>query len=285
MSMILRRLLVALPLALALPASLHADDVISADLDAAVPGTNDVTYLDLVRLVIPDVAAAGNGYEGHKIIDVRHIGGDDMGSQAPATLSPSWLSALPVQSDGKDRLLLLIDLGQSEDSVASFTVLALFSLTDAPTLLDAADVGYDRLTGFSERAKLSLGEGKNLVSTQSSHFNSDQNYEATALILVRNDHLQLVDTIYTFDDKGCGFQRTESPEIHAGDRDARTYSDIVAIVTETVTHDDQTCNDQNLPKESTRTFKVTYRWDEAASKFVADSDAFERLAKENEERF
>jgi len=279
------RFLLALPVALALIGAARAQDVNLVDAADPVPGARDRTYLDLVRQFVTDIAATDDGYVGHKVIGVRHVNGDEISGAAPDTVAISAISALPVQSDGKDRLLLLVDFGQTEDSAESFTVLALFSLSDEPELLDEADVGYDRFTGFYEPAKLSLGEGKNAVITRSSHFNSGQNYEATPLILVRNDHLQLVDTVFTFDDRSCSYARDQVVTFGIGDRDARTYPDIVATVTETTRSSGADCGDEQPPKAGVRAITVTYRWDEAASKFMADSDAFERLARENEERF
>jgi hypothetical protein len=284
MPAILRRLVVVFA-ALALASAARAQNAATADPGDAVPGAHAVTYLDLLRQIVPDIAATDNGYEGHKTIELRHIGGDEMASEAPDPIDVSTVEVLPVQADGKDRLLLLVDLGQAEDSAQSSTVLALFSQGDNPKLLDVADVGYDRFTGFGEPAKLALGEGKTVVVTQSSHFNSNQNYEATPLILLRNDRLQLVDVVWTFDDHSCSYERDEVPTFRAGDRDARAYSDIVVTVTETTTLSNEDCGDEQPPKPGTRNFTVTYRWDEAASKFVPDSDALEKLAKENEERF
>jgi hypothetical protein len=284
MAAILCRLLVVLAV-LAPAGAARAENAATADPGDPVPGTHGVTYLDLLREIVPDIAATDNGYEGHKTIELRHIGGDDMASDAPDPIDVSTVSVLPIQSNGKDRLLLLVDLGQAEDSAQSSTVLALFGSGDSPRLLDAADVGYDRFTGFGEPATLSLGEGKTLVITQSSHFNSNQNYEATPLILVRNDRLELVDVVWTLDDHACSYVREQVPTFRAGNRDARTYADIVATVTDRTTPSNEDCGDEQPPKAGTKTFTVTYRWDEAASKFVPDSDAFDRLAKENEERF
>lgn len=263
----------------------RADEVTFPDLGAAVPGIDGVTYLDLVRQVVPDIAAADGGYQGHKVIDVRHIGGEAMQSPPPDTISLFNVGALPVRSDGKDRLLLLLDLGQGTDAAEGFAVLALYSLVGLPTLVDAVNVGYDRNTYFFDEGRLSLGEGKDLVLTTSTHFNSNQAYVTTAMILVRNDRLQLVDTVFTFSDKSCSFESEQMPKFRAGDRDGLTYSDIVATVTETTKLTGEVCSGEQAPKEATRKITVTYRWDEASSRFVAGSDAFEVLAKENEMRF
>lgn len=279
------RLLLACLIALAAIGPARAQDAVPVDPADKVPGAREHSYLDLVRQFVPDMAMTGEGYVGRTVTGIRRIDGEQMPGTPSEKLLVQTISALPVQSDGKDRLLLLVDFGQAEDSAESFTVLALYSLADAPELLDGADVGYDRFTGFHEPARLSLGEGKNLVITHSSHNNSNQNYEATPLILVRNDRLQLVDTVFTFDDRSCSYTRGQTASFGIGDRDARTYPDIIATVTEVTTTNDADCGDEQPPKAGTRNIEVTYRWDEAASRFAADSDAFERLARENEERF
>jgi hypothetical protein len=270
--------------ALLAPMAAVAGEATSADLGAQVPGLEHLTYLDLARQLVPDLAAAGNSYEGHKVIDVRHIAGDDMKSMPPQTVKPSSVDVLPVRSDGKDRLLLMLDLGQSEDAVQGYEILALFNALGDPKLLDAAEIGYDRFTSFREPDRISLGEGKDLVLTESSHFNSNQTYINTALILIRNDSLQLVDTFFTFHDRGCSFVRDEVLDLRAGDRDGRTYSDIVATVTETTKLEDPICEGDQPPKAGTRTVTATYRWDEAASRFIPDSDAIKKLEEENMER-
>lgn len=263
----------------------RADNVTFPDLGETVPGTDGVTYLDLARQVVSDIAAKDGGYEGHTVIDVRHIAGDAMQSAPPETISLFNVAALPVRSDGKDRLLLLLDLGQGADFAEGFAVLALYSLAGAPKLVDAANVGFDRNSYFFGEGRLSLGEGKDVALTTSMHFNSNQDYVTTALVLVRNDRLQLVDTVFTFSDRSCSFESEQMPEFSMGDRDGRTYSDIVATVTETIKTTGETCDGEEKLGEGTRQITVTYHWDEASSRFVADSNAFEVLAKENESRF
>ena len=65
----------------------------------------------------------------------------------------------------------------------------------------------------------------------------------------------------------------------------RRYADIVATVTETIAHKDEACDGIERPAERRREITVTYRWDAAAGRYLPDSDAFETLAAENEQRF
>jgi hypothetical protein len=279
------RLAAGLLLLLSFAAGAGAQSISFPDLGEAVPGADGITYLDLVRQVVPDIAATENGYEGRRLIEIRGIDGSDTENTPPETVSLFAAAVLPIQSDGKDRLLMLLDLGQAEDSTAGYAVLALYGLAGTPTLLDAAQIGYDRNTYFLDPGFLSLGEGKNLVLTMSTHSNSNQAYVTTLLTLLRNDRLQFVDTVFTFNDNDCSYDRQQVPAFRAGDRDARAYPDIVATVTETTRPSGADCGEETPPPEGTRTITVTYRWDEEASRFVPDSDAFGKLAAEDAERF
>src|SRR5262249_47507305 len=102
------------------------------------------------------------------------------------------------------------------------------------------------------------------------------------LILVRSDQLQPVDVVWTFGEDFCTYEHDEIPAFRAGDRGERAYADIVATITETTTLSNGDCGDDQPPKPGTQTYTVTYRWDEAASKFVPDSDAFKKLLERDE---
>lgn len=217
------------------------------------------------------------------MIDVRHIGGEDMTGVLPLSVEAPRISAIPVRSDGKDRIALLINLGASDHDVSDFVILALFDITDDPRLLDAAHVGFDRFTSFHEPALLSVGIADDLLTTRSTHSNSSQAYATTALILAHDDRLELVDTISTFDDRACGYERTQRLDIRQGD--GAPFSDIVATVTELTTATQDNCGDATVPEPGSRTIGVTYRWDAADQRYRPDTDAFDVLARENEQRF
>jgi hypothetical protein len=94
-----------------------------------------------------------------------------------------------------------------------------------------------------------------------------------------------VDTVFTFDDHGCGYERRQMPDFMAGGNNARTYADIVVSVTEETRHTGEYCDGQETPPEGGRAIGATYRWDDAASRFAPDTDALEVLARENQGRF
>jgi hypothetical protein len=237
-----------------------------------LPWAAERTYADLVRLVLP----------GDGTADFRHIGGEDMANPLPAPVGPVRIAAVPLGPGGAQRLALLLDPGPVEDAAMAPAILALFDMAGEPRLVDAADVGFDRFTGFAEPARLPLG-GNDLLITSSVHWNSGQSYAATALILVRGDRLELVDTIFTLDERTCAYERTQRLAVRSGAEGP--FPDIAASVTELTAATGADCGDAAVPEPGTRTIAATWRWDDDARRYIPDSDAFDALARENETRF
>jgi hypothetical protein len=279
--MLVRLAFIAAVLTLPLP-TLAAEPTFP-ELDTAVPGHPDISYFDLARDIVLDLAKANGIYQGHVVVDVRHIGGPDDASSPPETINLPGIAALPIRSDGRDRLLLLLDFGDAADSANGFAVLALYDLSSADRLLDAANVAYDRSTWFREGASLAISADTDAVITMSEHFNSNQGYVTSALILPRDDRLELIDTIFTFNENLCEFRREQVPSIKVG-APGGTFAAIEATVTDTTTPSDESCNGEK-PQPATRSVTVTYTWDDAASRYTPDSDALKKLAVENEQRF
>lgn len=248
----------------------------------ALPASEGKTYLDLLRLVVPGIGVSGATYSGGQPIDVRHLEGWNDGAVEIAPTGHLHLAAVPVRSGGMDRMALLVDFGQTEFSIG-FAILALFDIEGEPRLLDAADIANGRWTSFMDPVRLSVGAGNDLLVSQSTHHNSSQGYATTALILVRNDRFELVDTISLFSEKYCAFERSQNLAIEQGT--GEPLADIVATVTELTTPTPEDCSGEAGPEPGSRTITVSYRWDSAAQHYTADSDAFTILARENEKRF
>ncbi|TGQ06613.1 hypothetical protein [Mesorhizobium sp. M2E.F.Ca.ET.219.01.1.1] len=281
---ILCRFMLACLLLPCLWAAALAQDVSFPELSSAVGGRQDVTYLDLAKMVVPDLKAGANGfYDGSAPIDVRDILGGEEGGSPPETVNLPNAAVLAVKAGGKDRLAMLLDLGQSQDSAEGFAVLALYDLAGKPKLLDAVNVAVDRLTSFREPAKVSIAAGDDAIVTTSTHFNSNQGYAGTMLIMVHNDRFSLIDAIYTFDENYCAYRRTQNPTFRSLSGH-KSYAPIKATVTDATVPSGESC-DEVSPKASSHDISVTYRWDKAKSRYVRNSDAFEKLSAENEKRF
>jgi hypothetical protein len=279
---LLRFVLALVLLPLPWPAA-GAQDVGFPALNTTIPGHKE-TYLDLARMVIPDLTADKDGfYAGGLPIAMRHIEGPDGGGSPPETSGFSNAAVLAIRAEGKDRLTMLFDLGDSPDSAEGYAVLALYDIADKPELLDAANVAVDRGTYFREPGKLSVGANDDVLITMSTHFNSSQGYVITPLILVCDNRLELIDMIYTFDENLCAYKRTQDVAFQAI-ADGQPRAAIKITVTDATVPSGESCDDQP-PKPETHQISVTYHWDRKTSHYAKDSDALDKLAAENAKRF
>lgn len=276
--MLLRAVFILLILCSA-PAMAQRLDATPAD---TLPGST-VTYRDLLGSLFTNVVEKNGVVSGKPNPGLRHIGGPGEGDETPETADNIYFTAMSVQAGRQDRLVMLIDIGS--EGAMGYAIMALFSAGAAPKLLDAANVSYDRMTGFHEPGVISAGNGETALVTTSAHFNSGQGYKISPIILIRNDRLELIDTVMMLDELVCTHGRVQTLTVATGAY-YEPFADIVAAVTDTITPADQDCGeDVTPPPASTRTLAVTYRWDAKQSKYLPDSDAFEALAKENEQRF
>jgi hypothetical protein len=254
------------------------------ELSGAIPGHQDVTYFDLAKMVVPDLKAGDDGfYKGSAPIEMRDILGGDDGGSPPETINLPNAAVLAIKAGGKERLTMLLDLGQAQDSAEGFAVLALFDLTGKPKLLDAVNVGTDQSTYFRDPGKLAVGPDDDALITMSTHFNSNQGYVDTILIQVRGDRFEPIDQINTFDENVCAYKRTQDLSFQAPG-DERPYAAIKVTVTDATMPSGESC-EEPAPEAVSRGISVTYRWDKAKSRYVKDSDAFEKLSAENAKRF
>jgi hypothetical protein len=250
-----------------------------------VAGHSGLTYFDLMRMVVTDLtpASAGDDAEAHRIVNYRHIEGKNSKTVPAGAVAIKYLEPLEIHTGGMSRLVLMADLGPSDEAVAEFVLLALFDIGGTPKLLDVVEVGTDRLTGFADKPLLALGRGSDLIRIDSDHFNSDEDFVNTELIVVRGDRFQLVDAVYTYNVKSCTYQLTEWPEVRTVSDRGRRYRAIVLTVPEKVElqRDFADCGDEKAPRPFVRTFHATYRWNARRRAFVAVSGNLAKLAKEN----
>lgn len=132
-----------------------ADGFQSVSPDDVLAASPNLTYLDLLRLLVPDIAKDAEDYVGHEMIEIRHAGGDGSAAQPEDPITVGTVSAVALDTS---HVLLLADLGQADDAAQGVAPLALFDTADGkPKLVDAVDVGFDRFTSPAEPALLDLG--------------------------------------------------------------------------------------------------------------------------------
>lgn len=85
-----------------------------------------------------------------------------------------------------------------------------------------------------------------VLVTTSAHFNSGQGYKISPIILIRNDRLELIDTVMMLDELVCTHGRVQTLTVATGAY-YEPFADIVAAVTDTITPADQDCGEDVTP--------------------------------------
>lgn len=269
---------------------LLAPPALAADVDFPAPNTavNEfgiTTYLDLARHFVTDIKPSDSGYVGTTRIPVRHIAGKDYDNDGLKAFGFYDISTVRMKADGKNRLLVLFDFAQAAQTAQGVAVLALYDIDKEIKLLDAADIGFDESTYFFDQALMPIAPGSDAVLTMSTHFNSNQTYTMHSIIMVQNDRLQLIDKAFLFNERLCAIERQQNIRYAANPGVAKPYAPITVTVTETVTPTGDTCDSAENPTAASQEIRVVYKWNAAAAKYIRDSDALEKLADANQQRF
>ena len=257
----------------------------AVDLDAkAAPG---VTWFDLMKLVVPDLARGdnGEGAVGHKVIPFTHIEGKDAIGAPPDDITLSSIDVRWIPGD-PTRVLVLADLGPSEGYVADYSALALFSLSPKPRLIDVVGVGADRWVGFHEAAPVMLGPHSPLILVYSEHNDADVGFDSMAMIYLRRDRLRFIDRVRTFGIRTCGYDRTQEPAFTTvPDKGPYRAAHVRIVETVKLTGEDGCGDKEKPPKAGVRIYEGTYRWDPARERFSATPAGLRRLKAVNDKAF
>jgi hypothetical protein len=267
------RRVLALAAALAVSAAspaLAAPDPIKHAGDA-VPGHPGLTYADLVRRAVPDLAmnAADDQFEGHFKTPPRHLAGEAFQAEPSEPAVLGFIEDRRIRVGGKRRIALLADLGNKEGRVEGLAVLMLFDDEgSSPTLLDAADVGIDKDTAFADQAVLPLGPGDAALITWSEHDDADLTMGGYMVVSPVGDRLAEVARIELTSAKLCSWQVLERATFAAAPDPAAPNRQVEATVTAAVTHTGEAgCNDERHPSAATHVFRASWRWNPAKRRF------------------
>jgi hypothetical protein len=256
----------------------------------AVPGHAGLTYEALVRQAVPDLALNpdDNQVEGHLAKPPRHLAGADYEGDPgdPAVLG--FIQDKRILVGGRKRLVLLADLGGKEGRVEGLALLMLFDDEGKrPKLLDAADVGLDKDTGFPERQSvLPLGPGDAALVTYSEHDDADLTMGGYMIVSPIGDRLSMVGMFGLTSEKLCSWHAIEDASFATAPDPGRPYRQIEATVKAAVTHTGADgCNDEKHPAAATHVFGGSWRWNAAKRRFAPAATTLGGLAALNKKLF
>lgn len=235
------------------------------DFEAEVPSYPGVTYADLLRQVMPDVVIRDRSATGHPNIAIDNIESPQFNLEVPDVATIQTMQVLDFESSGQPYLAVLATMGED-----TMTMLAAFSMTGGPKLVDAKDVAMDRLNNFAGDGTLRIGDDDQVLVTSSWHANAGESYETNALIMLRDDRLQMIDSFSSYGQSTCQLVSVEDYSF-AGTWDPnRAYYAITATATE-IGETDATCEDVKPIEPYVRAKSQVYRWEAA-------EDAYKKVA-------
>ena len=249
------------------------------DAAEAVPGHPGLTYLDLIRRAVPDLAknAADDRFEGHLATTPRHIAGPEYQGDPPDVVTVGLVEDQRIKIGGKPRIALLVDLGPKPDRVEGLALLMLLDDAPRPRLLDDADVGIDQDSVFAERAVLPLGGGDDALVTYSEDDDADLTMGGYVLISPIGDRLRMVQLFDIASIEACGWSNIERAKFSTSPDPGRAYRRIEVQASARFRRTDPSCGPRDVPKAHSAVFSATYRWNAAARRFETRSDIAARL--------
>jgi hypothetical protein len=252
-----------------------------------VPGYSGVTYADLMKQVIPDLAPQeGNNWGGTKVRPLKDIDGKADDNDLSGGFSFGSIETLEVKEAGRTRILVLTGDGQG-DGFAE--ILAAFDDSKpVPKLLDAVDIGGDRFTYFAEPKKMPLSADADLFVVDNSHDNSNQSYSAWTAGFLRNGKLTGALDLFAFSERFCAFEMTQTPKIETVPQHGAKFRTIVASVAKVAKLSNEDCDGVDgppTPKPVNHLYRDVFYWDATKGRYVSKTDNLGRLAKEDENRF
>lgn len=264
------------------PNDAHAE--LLADLDAPVSAGSKLTWSTLVGKALRGVrvdAKSGERLTARELV-LRRIEEEER-TVVPEGSPVSSVEAVWARGDGKRYVVLLIGVKSDEIPVpgGGATLLAAFPEGSAEPQ-DVADVKEDVFCSFDEPATIALGPDDGVL-VSSSHHNSSQGYQQSALYHVKGGRLRKVDSIFTLRARGaCGSSFEEELTWKAQPEKGTPYPTVVASVTLTPTkaEPEEQCEGTENPI-GPETFSAIYRFDDATGRYELAGGNMEKLERFN----
>jgi hypothetical protein len=259
------------------PPLVHADD--------KVPGHPGMTYLDLMRIALPTLKLSDddNQVEGRPPKHTpRHLGGKAFEGPPADPVTLDTMQDWRIRIGGRRRIALLADLGPKPETVAELELLILFD-DEGPTprVLDMADVGTDRYSGYAGRLK--LGPRDDGLVTYSEHNDADITMGAYMIVSTVGDRLKMVDWFGVTSENLCSWTGEEKARFATTPDPGRAYRRIAVTVSAEFRHTGEDgCNDEKLPTKGVLRFRASYRWNAAAGRYEITRSELPALAKLND---
>lgn len=246
--------------------------------------TGTISYGALVSMALPGAAQIGDGLVIESDISLPHIEGPEFSLTATAPVNVESIQAMPLSVEGRSHLALMIELAGGDDDLGPVAALALFDMASEPVLVDVKDVGFDRMSGFADPPNLTVGDGQDLILVSNSHGNAGQFYRAITIVDVIDGALSMVDMIMTLDDLTCAGSESQTVS-YATTPTSSGRGDFEVTVIDVMAGPEEVCEGVEPHQPSETRYSVTYSWDAAVGRYVAQGEGWAELDDLNGERY
>ena len=254
----------------------------------AVPGHAELTYADLVRQAAPDLRLNADDHrvEGHFTMP-RHLAGEVFQGEPSEPAVLGFIEDKRIRVGGKKRIALLADLGGKEGRIEGLALLMLFDDEGrTPKLLDAADVGIDKDTGFADQTVLALGPGDAALVTWSEHGAAGLTVGSYMIVSPVGDRLAMVARLPLTSESLCSWKAIEAARFATAPDPGGPLHRIEATVTVRIDRSGQDgCNDERHPAAATHVFHAAWRWNPASRRFEPAASTLGGLEALNRQLF
>ncbi|MFL6209293.1 MAG: hypothetical protein ACJ74W_10615 [Pyrinomonadaceae bacterium] len=260
---------------------------------AQAPAQNDVrapiqpgartTYMDLIKLVLPDADFAGTGgITAHKTIEVRDLFANEAPSAYEGQLTLDGFDKLWLRDGPHTRLCLLLRLTSTDEQFVwgELHIMAVYQIAPQPRLLDAADVQADRFAEFwSAQPTLAIGPHKDAAIIANSHFNSTEGFLELTLVSIEHNRLTAVyDRAALVHTNQCGHSYQTTPTFAARKQPRGDHYSLNLRVKLQLGTDEKDCEHSRL-RPATRHYQALLVWQPRQRKYIISGNGLAPLER------
>ena len=251
----------------------------AAEINDPAPGLAGVTYFDLVKLLIPDLAPVGRGgASGSLLLPRRGLETAAPRSQNLVIAAPRAILPLDLPASGK-QLALIVELAPAQGPDDTTAILMLVDLQRDLHLLDAIQLNDETTPAPKIAVAGELAERAPLLEFTSERAFAGGRIAATELAFIRDGHFAPLAQFSTLSEAGCGFRRSQSADIKLTGTASPYRAAQVRIVDRIAAAEG--CKDKPKLRPGDKTYVTTYAWSRAAQRFTPSNSDMALLERDN----
>ena|GEM_PF-1501794 len=260
----------------------HAQTPAQPDASAPVRPGARTTFMDLIKLVLPDADHDAGGITAHKTVELRDLFASDEPGAYEGKLTLDNFDKLWLRDGAHTRLCLLLHLTGEGDlfTWGELNVMALYQVEPQPRLLDVAAVQADRFAEFwSDQPLLAIGPQRDAAIIANSHFNSTEGYLALTLVAAERDRLTAVyDRAAIVHTNQCNHSFQQTPAFAPLKQARGDHYPLRLSVKLRLGTDEQDCPHSRL-RPTTRHYQALLVWQPKKLKYVVRGNGLAPLEK------